>query len=123
MGSMTLDDQCDRLQRDANALGVMVLGDDGGILGHAGAIAALPDPVVEASADLVASLLQAVARNELQEGDDMVAEVDELQACAAPLGPKAVVVVVFDDTSTLSLVRLRMRRARDLLLRSLSEST
>jgi predicted regulator of Ras-like GTPase activity (Roadblock/LC7/MglB family) len=41
------------------------------------------------------------------------------QICAALVGRKAVLVVVFDDGSNLSLVRLRMKRARELILRSL----
>ena len=47
------------------------------------------------------------------------AQVGSTQICAASLGKKAVLVVVFDDTSNLSLVRLRMKRARELILRSL----
>ena len=86
-------------------------------------IAALPEPIIDATADSIANVLAAAARHELAEGDDSVAEVDSLRACAASLGQKAVLVVVFDDSSTLALVRLRMKRARDLLLRSLSDPT
>ena len=100
--AISLEDQCERLQRDATALGVMVVGDDGGILGHAGGVSKLPDAVVDAVADLVADVLGATARNEMQEGDDVVAEVETLGACAAPLGARSVLVVVFDATSSLT---------------------
>lgn len=116
-----LDDQCTRLQRDASAVGVMVVDKDGALLGRAGRIAQLPEPIIDATADLVVDCLGAVARNELLDGDDLVAELEDLSACAAPLGPKAVLVVVFDEGSTLALVRMRMKRARDVLLRSISE--
>ena len=116
-----IDEHCDRLLRDASARAVMVINEEGAILGHAGAMATLPDSIIDAAGDLVADCLGAGRRGELQEGDDLVAEAEQLSACAAPLGQKAVLVVVFDATSTLALVRLRMKRARDLLLRSLSE--
>jgi len=114
-----LPELCERLQRDAQAEGVLVLGAEGELVGHSGDLGRLPDAAVDAVADLVADVLQGAARHELQDGDDLVAEIGELQACAASLGERAALVVVFDSSSTLALVRLRMKRARELLLRSL----
>lgn len=118
--TLMLDEQCERLQRDANALGVMVSNEDG-LLGHSGLLGRLPDSILDAAADLIANVLAASNRSEIQDGDDLVAQVDPLSACAAPLGPKAALVVIFDEHSSLALVRLRMKRARDSLLRSLTE--
>lgn len=114
-----LPDLCERLQRDASARGVLVLDESGEILGHSGALGRLPEKAVDAVADLVADVVASAARHELSDGDDLVAEIDALHACAAPLGTRAILVVIFDETSTLALVRLRMKRARDLILRSL----
>jgi predicted regulator of Ras-like GTPase activity (Roadblock/LC7/MglB family) len=114
-----LPDLCERLRRDANARGVLVLDEAGEILGHSGAVGRLPEKALDAIADLVADVTASAAKNELADGDDLVAEIDDLQACAAPLGTRAILVVVFDDSSTLALVRLRMKRARDPILRTL----
>ncbi len=113
---------CARLQRETNALAVLILGEEGDILGHAGQPAALADPVVDAIADATAETLQRAARNEPpQDPDDHVAQVGAVQVCAAPVaaGAKAVLLVVFDGGSNLALVRLRMKRAREQILRSL----
>ncbi len=98
---------------------MLVLGGEGEILGSAGEVGRLPDRAIDAVADLAADVLRGAARRELQEGDDLVAEIDALQACAAALGERAVLVVLFDQSSTLALVRLRMKRARELILRTL----
>ncbi|MSP62369.1 MAG: roadblock/LC7 domain-containing protein [Myxococcales bacterium] len=116
---LELPELCDRLQRDAGASGVLVLSDDGEILGHSGRIGELPDPVVEAVADLCADVVASVTRRELTDGDELVAEVGALNACAGALGGSAVLVVIFDARSKLGLVRLRMKRAREGILRSL----
>ncbi len=114
-----LPDLCERLQRDAAARGVLVLDENGEILGYSGALGTFPEKVIEAVGDLVADVVRCAARRELTDGDDLVAEIDALHACATALGTNAVLVVIFDQTSTLALVRLRMKRARDLILRSL----
>ena len=112
---------CSRLHRETNALAVMVLGEEGQIVGHAGAPGALTDPVVDGVADATAEVLQrSAARPEATaEADEHVAQVGNTQVCAAPLGPKAVLVVVFDDAANLTQVKSRMKRARELLLRTL----
>src|SRR5438552_1629439 len=101
----------------------MILGLEGEILGHAGQATGLADDVIDAVGDATAETLQRAARPDpppqTTETDDHVAQVGSTQICAASLGKKAVLVVVFDDTSNLSLVRLRMKRARELILRSL----
>ena len=117
--SAELPEQCDRLRAEAVAIGVLVLAGEGDIIGHAGAIAALPDRACEAIGDLFADVVGSVARRELADGDDLVAEIDSLQACAAPLGNRAVLVLLFDGTTTLANVRHRMKHARDSLLRTL----
>jgi predicted regulator of Ras-like GTPase activity (Roadblock/LC7/MglB family) len=114
-----LPELCEALQRACNARGVLVLDGEGEILGHSGALGQLPDKALDAIADLVADVVAGAARRELSDGDDLVAEIDALQACAAALGPRAVLVVVFDQASTIGLVRLRMKRAKELILRSL----
>lgn len=111
---------CGRLLRESNALAVLILGEEGDILGHAGQPAVLADAVVDAIADATAETVQRAARNEpAQDPDDHVAQVGAVQVCAAPIGVKAVLLVVFDGGSNLALVRLRMKRAREQILRSL----
>ena len=113
---------CSRLLRETNALAVMVLGEEGQIVGHAGAPGALTDAVVDGVGDAAGEvLLRAAARNAAppSEADEQVALVGTTQVCAAPLGAKAVLVVVFDDPANLNQVKLRMKRARELLLRTL----
>lgn len=155
---------CSRLHREANAQAVMILGQEGEILGHAGTPGALPEPVVDAIADATAETLNRAMRRDKPDpaeratvpersdraeriptaptaplekmaprakmaepvdatdesaADDHVAQVGDMQVCAASLGKKAVLVVVFDKSSNLALVRMRMKRARDLILRSL----
>lgn len=110
---------CGRLLRESNALAVLILGDEGDILGYAGQPSSLADPVVDAIADATAETLQRATRNEPpQDPDDHVAQVGAVQVCAAPVGGKAVLLVVFDGGSNLALVRLRMKRAREQILRS-----
>lgn len=106
---------CGRLQRDAAARAALVLDGSGRILGHAGEISALGEPVLEAIADLVAQLGRGGA--ELAD-DEVVSAAGPLKVCAARLGERGALAVVFDDASTLHLVRLRVKRARELLLRS-----
>jgi predicted regulator of Ras-like GTPase activity (Roadblock/LC7/MglB family) len=111
-----LSELCGRLQRDAAARAVLVLDGEGRILGHAGEVVELGEPVLDALADLVVAVARPGA---LGEGDDAVAEVETLRLCAARLGDRATLAVVFDSASTLGLVRLRMKRARELILRTL----
>jgi hypothetical protein len=146
---------CSRLHREANAQAVMILGQEGEILGHAGTPGALPEPVLDAVGDATAETLNRAMRRDKPdagerasapessersdraqpaqraqpgetadaiEADDHVAQVGEMQVCAASLGKKAVLVVVFDKSSNLALVRMRMKRARELILRSLDMS-
>lgn len=117
----TLYEQCNLLLRDSSARGVLVTSDDGGILGHAGAIAALPEATIDTVADLIADCVAARSRGELREGDDLVTTGKELSACVAPLGKSAALAVIFDARSTVAQVRQRMRVACALILQSLSD--
>jgi hypothetical protein len=114
---------CDRLCREASARAVVVFGalaaDEERILGHAGATASLSDAVLDAVADLTAEVLGRTSSGELRDSDDLVQEAESLHLCGAALGARAALVVVFDEGSNLTLVRLRMKRARELILRSL----
>ena len=111
---------CGRLHRETNAQAVLVLGHDGAILGHAGNPAALDDETVEVLGDLVveATVRPAAADGELDEGDELRA-VGDTQLCATRLGRNHVLVVAFASDESATLVRLQIKRARELILRSL----
>ncbi len=125
---------CHRLHRETSANAVLVCGPEGEILGHAGSPGSLDDEALDAVADCTVEVLRAGAsgsgggsgngegaatEREAGELDDHVRRAGPLHLCAAPLGGRAVLVVVFDNGASLTLVRLRMRRARELILRSL----
>lgn len=109
---------CSRLLREANAKVVMVLGTEGEILGHSGKPGALADAVLDAVADATARALLAASEG-TQADEDHVQPAGKLQVCAAPLGVKAVLVVVYAEAASLPLVRARMKRAREQILRVL----
>lgn len=112
---------CGRLLREANAKVVMVLGLEGEILGHSGKLVALADVVLDAVADATARTLLAAAEGTPPAADeDHVHPAGKLQVCAAPLGAKAVLVVVYAEAASLPLVRARMKRAREQILRVLT---
>lgn len=113
---------CSRLHRETSAQAVLVLGQEGEILGHAGSPALLDDAVLDAIGDATVETLGRAGTPAAAEADDQVHAVGNTQLCAAPLGTRAVLMVAFDDAASLGLVRLRMKRARELILRSLDAS-
>jgi hypothetical protein len=130
MMAMTPDlpDVCEKLSRDAGARKVMLCANDGEVLAHAGATGSLDDAVAEALAQLVADVVQQAALvgplGPVIPGgsDDIVITLrGTLQACAAPAGPRAALVVVFDGSTSLERVRQKMRRARTVLEKTLAE--
>ena len=52
--------------------------------------------------------------------EDRYTRVGRLQACAAPLADRALLLVLFDEATDVGQVRVRVRRARPLMLRILS---
>ena len=111
---------CGRLHRETSAQAVLVLGQDGAILGHAGSPATLDDETVEVLGDLVveAMVRPAGADGEFDDGEELRA-VGETQLCATRLGRNHLLVVAFASDSSAALVRLQIKRARELILRSL----
>jgi predicted regulator of Ras-like GTPase activity (Roadblock/LC7/MglB family) len=125
---------CAQLQRDAGCRKVMVCGHEGEILAHAGDRGILDEAASDALAAMVAEAMGAASappesppRPELP-GDLETRLPNGLTACATALADKAALVVVFDATTTLERVRIKMRRARERLektlpLRDPTEST
>lgn len=118
--SPDLSELCHRLHRETNAVAVLLCGPEGEVLGHAGAPGSLEDEAIDAVADCTVEVLRAdPQQRDTGDADDHLGRVGPLHLCATSLGNRAVLVVVFDNGASLTLVRLRMRRARELMLRSL----
>jgi hypothetical protein len=118
-----LFDICAQLQRDSGCKKVMVCGQEGEVLAHAGERGVLDDAAADALASIVVDAMHPqppgpAPRPELP-GDVQVTLPNGMTACAAPLADKAALVVVFDAATTLDRVRIKMRRARDRLVKSL----
>ncbi len=132
LGGMTAEselfDICTQLERDAVCKKVLLAAVDGQVLAHAGARGLLHDEVADAVAAVVADALASAElaaqglTGGLQEddGEAMVAarEVATLlpggiAVCAAAIDGRAVLVVIYDGATTISRVRLKMRRARE----------
>jgi hypothetical protein len=118
-----LPEVCDKLVRDSGARKVMLCAADGEILAHAGVTGALDDSAADAIAQLVADVIQQSAQvGQIHGADDVVVTLrGTLQACAAPAGPRAALVVLFDGSTSLERVRQKMRRARTTLEKTLAE--
>lgn len=117
-----LFDACEKLQRDAGGRKVMLCGPEGEVLAHAGAEGVIDDGAAEALAQVVADVLSDAAadngrKTSIEERVVVVAR--GLSACAAPVGGRAVLIVLFDGSTTLERVRLKMRRARESVLKIL----
>jgi hypothetical protein len=122
---------CRRLHRDTSAQAVLVCAPDGEILGHAGPVGALDDALIDAIGDATVETLSRAApaaaqsvdeageRGTVAEGEERLWPVGEMRLCSAALADRAVLMVAFVDESRLGLVRLRMKRARELILRTL----
>src|SRR5262249_52460834 len=117
-----LPEACDKLQRDAGARKVMLCAIDGEVLAHAGPGGGLDETAGEAIAQLVADVIsQAGALGQIPGADDVVVTLrGTLQACAAPVGVRAALVVLFDGSTSLDRVRQKMRRARSVLEKTLA---
>jgi predicted regulator of Ras-like GTPase activity (Roadblock/LC7/MglB family) len=114
---------CAQLQRDAGCRKVMVCGHEGEVLAHAGERGTLDEASADALAGIIVDAMhpqpsENAPRPELP-GDLQATLQNGLTACAAPLADKAALVVVFDETTTLERVRIKMRRARERLMKSL----
>jgi len=117
-----LFDICAQLQRDSGCKKVMVCGIEGEVLAHAGERGVLDEAAADALAAIVVDAMHPqpspAPRPELP-GDVQAKLPNGMTACAAPLADKAALVVVFDEATTLDRVRIKMRRARDRLVKSL----
>jgi predicted regulator of Ras-like GTPase activity (Roadblock/LC7/MglB family) len=118
-----LYDICAQLQRDAGCRKVMVCGQDGEVLAHAGDRGILDEAASDALAAMVADAMhpQPSENRKLAElpGDLQATLPTGMTACAAALADRAALVVVFDEATTLERVRIKMRRARERLVKSL----
>lgn len=125
IASADLTETCQQLARDSGGKKVMLVGIDGEVLAHAGTAGALDDATGDALAQLIADVVEGAAEGRVPATKDLVASLPGglpggLSACATAVGDKAALVVVFDGrTTTLERVRLRIRRARELLGKSL----
>lgn len=129
IASADLTDICQQLVRDSGGRKVLVCSTDGEILAHAGqegSTGTIDEPTGEAVAQLIADVVEgAAAGARVPATKDLVASLPGglpggLSACATSIGAKAALVVVFDGrTTTLDRVRLKVRRARDLIAKSL----
>lgn len=116
----SLDALCDQLARATSARKVMVCAEDGTVLAHAGDRGVFTDRLSAELADLIAEVLLEAQIGQPIPIEDRYTQVDRLHVCAAPLADRALLLVLFDDTAEIGQVRVRVRRARPLMLRALS---
>jgi len=129
IASADLIEICQQLVRDSGGRKVLVCSTDGEILAHAGqggSTGTLDEPTGEAVAQLIADVVEgAAAGGRVPATKDLVASLPGglpggLSACATSIGARAALVVLFDGRgTTLDRVRLKVRRARDLIAKSL----
>lgn len=131
IASTDLMELCQQLARDSGGLKVMLVSFEGEVLAHAGGdkpTGAIDEPTGEAVAQLIADVVEgasAAPGPRLPATKDLVASLPGglpggLSACATAIGEKAALVVIFDGkTTTLDRVRLKIRRAREVLGKSL----
>jgi hypothetical protein len=125
IASADLTEICHQLSRDSGGRKVMLVGADGEILAHAGATGSLDDETGDVIAQLVADVVEGIQEGRVPATKDLVASVPGglpggLSACATAIADKAYLVVTFDSrATTLDRVRLKIRRARELLSKSL----
>jgi hypothetical protein len=133
IASADLTEICQQLARDSGGKKVLVCSTDGEVLAHAGqegpgqgSFGTIDDATGEALAQLLADVVEgAAAGGRVPATKDLVASLPGglpggLSACATSIGAKAALVVIFDGrTTTLDRVRLKVRRARDLIAKSL----
>lgn len=129
IASADLTEICHQLVRDSGGRKVLVCAADGEVLAHAGqegSTGTLDEPTGDSLAQLIADVVEgAAAGGRVPATKDLVASLPGglpggLSACATSIGSKAALVVIFDGrTTTLDRVRLKVRRARDLIAKSL----
>jgi hypothetical protein len=111
---------CEKLLRDAGSRKVMVCSAEGDVLAHAGSTGALDEATGEAIASLVGDVINGAQAGQFPPTEDVVATLQSsMTVCAAPIGTRAALVVLFDNTIGLERVRTKMRRARDVLMKTL----
>jgi predicted regulator of Ras-like GTPase activity (Roadblock/LC7/MglB family) len=113
---------CAQLQRDAGCRKVMVCGHEGEVLAHAGDRGILDEAASEALAAIIVDAMHARPEPSPQAAlpGELQAQLSSaLTACATSIADKAALVVIFDDATTLERVRIKMRRARERLVKSL----
>ena len=126
IASADLAEICAQLQRDSGGKKVMLCSAEGEVLAHAGSTGALGESVGEALAQLIADVVEGATSGRVPATKDLVAALPGglpggLSACATAIADKAALVVLFDTgTTTLDRVRLKIRRARELLVKSLA---
>lgn len=100
----------------------MVCGEDGSILAHAGERGIFTNQISSDLANLAAQVLFEAQEAEIPL-EDRYTRVGRLHVCAAPLSNRALLLVLFDDAVEVGQVRVRVRRARPLMLRVLNGGT
>jgi hypothetical protein len=115
---------CAQLQRDAGCRKVMVCGHEGEVLAHAGDRGILDEAASDALAAMIVDAMHARPEPQPHNLAALPGEIQAtlskgLTACATSIADKAALVVIFDDTTTFERVRIKMRRARDRLVKSL----
>ena len=105
---------CQRLQRDANAKAVLLIGRDGQAIADAGDVEELD---VTSLSSLTAGNVAATGgiSKILREKDftSQFHEGEKIHVHITLVGGKAILVVLFDERSSLGLVRLRVKKSSD----------
>jgi predicted regulator of Ras-like GTPase activity (Roadblock/LC7/MglB family) len=105
---------CQRLQRDANAKAVLLIGRDGQAIAEAGDVDELD---VTSLSSLTAGNVAATGgiSKILREKDftSQFHEGEKIHVHITLVGGKAILVVLFDERSSLGLVRLRVKKSSD----------
>jgi len=109
---------CQRLQRDANAKAVLLIGRDGQPIAEAGDVEELD---VTSLSSLTAGNVAATGgiSKILREKDftSQFHEGEKIHVHITLVGGRAILVVLFDERSSLGLVRLRVKKSSDEMAR------
>ena len=115
---------CQRLQRDANAKAVLLIGRDGQQIAEAGDVEELD---VTSLSSLTAGNVAATGgiSKILREKDftSQFHEGEKVHVHITLVGGRAILVVLFDERSSLGLVRLRVKRSSDEMARLFDQVT
>jgi hypothetical protein len=124
--SADLSEICAQLQRDSGGKKVMLCSAEGEVLAHAGLAGSLDERVGDALSQLIADVVEGATSGRVPATQDLVASLPGglpggLSACATAVADKAALVVLFDTAvTTVGRVRLKIRRAREVLVKSLA---